>query len=146
MGAETTHKARNVLRGFEEDVKDEDVFASTTMTASVRMLLSQATDLRNEGYSVHSLKDGDVRVAAGNTGSEQKKSDLELTEKSLWPEKRTETLARLSGADPQEVRLRPEHAGHLPVDTRRRKYHSCSTWTTCCRLGRTRSSRESSLS
>ena len=29
------HKARYVLRGFEEDVKDEDVFASTTMTASV---------------------------------------------------------------------------------------------------------------
>ena len=34
------HKARTVLRGFEEDVKDEDVFASTTMTASVRLLLS----------------------------------------------------------------------------------------------------------
>ena len=33
------HKARNVLRGFEEDVKDEYVFASMTMTASVRMLL-----------------------------------------------------------------------------------------------------------
>ena len=29
------HKARYVLRGFEEDVKDEDVFASTKMTASV---------------------------------------------------------------------------------------------------------------
>ena len=39
------------LRGVEEDVKDEDVFASTTMTASVRMLFSQATDLRNEGYT-----------------------------------------------------------------------------------------------
>ena len=47
-----THKARYVLRGFEEDVKDEDVFASTTMTASVRTLLSEATDLRNEGYTV----------------------------------------------------------------------------------------------
>ena len=34
------HKARYVLRGFEEDVKGEDVFASTTMNASVRMLLS----------------------------------------------------------------------------------------------------------
>ena len=42
------------MRGFEEDVKDEDVFANTTMTASLRMLLSQATDLRNEEYSVHS--------------------------------------------------------------------------------------------
>ena len=47
------HKARYVLRGFEEHMKDENVFASTTMTSSVRMLLSQATDLRNEGYSVH---------------------------------------------------------------------------------------------
>ena len=47
------HKARYVLRGFE-DVKDEVVFASTTMTSSVRMLLSPAIDLRNEGYSVHS--------------------------------------------------------------------------------------------
>ena len=69
----------------------------------------------------------------------RRNSDLELTEKSLWPEKRTETLARLSGADPQEMRLRPEHAGHLPVDTRQSKYDSYSTWTTCCRLGRTRS-------
>ena len=43
------HKARYVLTGFEENVKD-----STTMRASVRMLLCQATDLRNEGYSVHS--------------------------------------------------------------------------------------------
>ena len=34
------HKARYVLGVFEEDVEDEDVFASTTMTASVRMLLS----------------------------------------------------------------------------------------------------------
>ena len=48
------HKARYVLRGFEEHVKDEDVFVNTTMTASVRMLLSPAIDLRNEGYSVHS--------------------------------------------------------------------------------------------
>ena len=34
------HAARYVLRSFEENVKDEDVVASTTMTASVRMLLS----------------------------------------------------------------------------------------------------------
>ena len=46
------NKARYVLRGFEEDVKDEDIFARTTMTAPVRMLLSQATYLRNEGYAV----------------------------------------------------------------------------------------------
>ena len=57
-----------------EDVKDEDVFASTTMTASVRMLLSEATDFRNEGYTVFTadvktaflnahVKDGDVVYA-----------------------------------------------------------------------------------
>ena len=54
------HRARYVLRGFEEDVKDEDAFASTTMTASVRMLLSQATDLRNEKYTVFTV---DVKTA-----------------------------------------------------------------------------------
>ena len=46
------NKARYVLRSFEEDVKDEDVFASTTMLASLRMVLSQATDLRSEEYTV----------------------------------------------------------------------------------------------
>ena len=34
------HKARYALRGFEEDVKDEDDIASTTMTAPMRLLLS----------------------------------------------------------------------------------------------------------
>ena len=69
------HKTRYVLRGFEEDVKNEDIFASTTMTASVRMLLShQATDLRNESYTVFTadvetaflnahMQDGDVVYA-----------------------------------------------------------------------------------
>ena len=48
------HKARYALRGFEEDVKDEDVFASTTMTTSLRMILSQATDHGNDAlHSVH---------------------------------------------------------------------------------------------
>ena len=54
------HKVRYVLRGFEEDVKDEDVFASTSVTSSVRMLLSQATDFRNEGYTVFTA---DVKTA-----------------------------------------------------------------------------------
>ena len=68
------HKARYVLTGFEEDVKDEDVFATTTMTASVRVLLSQATDLRNESHTMFTadvktaflnahMKDGDVVYA-----------------------------------------------------------------------------------
>ena len=125
------HKARYVLRDFEEDVKDEDVFVSTTMTASVRMLLLQATDLRNEGDTVFTadvktaffraqVKDGDVVFAQPPPvcGSEQRNSDLEATERvSLWLVKRTETLAGASGADLQEVRLRPERAGHLHVDT-----------------------------
>ena len=51
-----------------------------------------------------------------------------------------------SRTDPQEMRLCPKHAGHLLVDhTRRNEYHSCSTWTTCCWLERTRSSKKSSL-
>ena len=90
------------------------------MTASLRMLLSQATDLSTADVKTAFLnahmKDGGVvsaktatRVAAGNTGSEQRNSDLETAEKSLWPQKRTETLA-------EEVRLRPEHAGHLLVN------------------------------
>ena len=126
-----SHKARYVRRGFEEDVKDEDVFASTTMTASVRKLLSQATDLRDEWCTVFTadvktafldahMKDGDVgvceastRVPAGNSGSPERNSDLETTEKSLWFEERTETLA---AADPQEVWLRLEHAWQLLVD------------------------------
>ena len=57
-----------------------------------------------------------TRVAAGNTGSEQKKVIWKL-QKSLWSEKRTETLAGPSGADPQEVRFRPERAGHLPANS-----------------------------
>ena len=55
-------------------MKDEDVFASTTMTASVRMPLSGATDFRNEGYTVFTadvkpaflnahMKDADVVYA-----------------------------------------------------------------------------------
>ena len=68
------HNARYVRRGFAEDVKDKTIFASTTVTASVRMPLSRATDLRNEGYTVFTaevktaslnahMKDGDVVYA-----------------------------------------------------------------------------------
>ena len=49
-----------MLRGFEEGVMDEDVFASTTMTESESMLLSQATDLTNEGHTVFTA---DVKTA-----------------------------------------------------------------------------------
>ena len=49
---DVSSKARYVLRGFEADMKDEDVFASTTLTASVRMLLAFAIDRRNEQYTV----------------------------------------------------------------------------------------------
>ena len=49
-----TSTALYVMRGFEEDVQPEDVFASTTLTAPVRMLLLFAIDLRSEGHYVHS--------------------------------------------------------------------------------------------
>ena len=56
MGAKelggVTSKARCLLRGVEEDVEDEDVVASTTLTASVRMLVAFAIDRRNAQYTV----------------------------------------------------------------------------------------------
>ena len=63
------------------------------------------------------MKDGDVLYAKPPLKWQQetldpskKNNDLETTEKSLRSEERTETLARPSGTDPQEVRLRPEYA------------------------------------
>ena len=69
-----------MLRGFEEGVKDEDVFGSTTMTESERMLLSRQAA---------------TRVADGNAGSEQTNSDLEITEMSLRPEKQTRLVSNM---------------------------------------------------
>ena len=149
-----------MLRAFEEDVKDGDVFASTTMTTSVRMLLSQAIDLRNEGNTVFTA---DVKTAFLN--AHMKDCDVvyarpppEWQPETLDPNKGTviwklqESLCGLrsaprrwqgpSGTDPQEVRLRPELAcGH----TQRSEHHSYSTWTTCCWLEHTRSSVKSLL-
>ena len=102
------HKARYVLRGFEEDVKDEYVFASTTMTASLRMLLSQATDLRNEGYTLFTA---DVKTAFLNG---------HVKDGDVWYAKPPPDLTLACGP------------------TRRSEYHSYSTWTTCCWLERTR--------
>ena len=102
------HKARYVLRGFEEDLKDEYVFASTTMTACLRMLLSQATDLRNEGYTLFTV---DVKTAFLNG---------HVKDGDVWYAKPPPDLTLACGP------------------TRRREYHSYSTWTTCCWLERTR--------
>ena len=41
-----------MLRGGEEDVLDEDVSTSTTLTGSVRMLLAFAIDRRGAQYTV----------------------------------------------------------------------------------------------
>ena len=108
-------------------MKDEDVFASTTTAASVRMLLSlkqqtsetkgtQCSDVKTAFLNAH-MKDGDVVSAKPphewqpETLDPSKGSMIwTLHKKSLWPEERTETLAGPSGADPHEVRLRPEHA------------------------------------
>ena len=47
-------KARYVLRAFEEDVKDEDVFASTAMTASV---FSSDRPQKRRSHSIHSRRE-----------------------------------------------------------------------------------------
>ena len=78
-------KARYVLRAFEEDVKNEDVFASTTMTTSVRLLLSQAIDLRNEGNTIFTA---DVKTAFLNAHME----DCDVVYARPPPEWQPETL------------------------------------------------------
>ena len=154
------HKARDVLRGFEEDVKDEDVFASTTVTASMRMLLSHATDLRSEGYTMFTadvkttfldthMKDGDVVYAT---------PPPEWQPETLDPSKRTviwklqRSLYGLRSAPRRwqdhlsEVRLCPERMlgtclwTHDEANTTR-----ISRGLTCCWLERTRSSAKSLL-
>ena len=150
-------EARYVLRGFEEDVKDEDVFASTTMTTSVRMLLSQAIDLRNEGNTIFTA---DVKTAFLNAHMK----DCDVVHARPPPEWQPETLDPNKGTviwklqeslyglrspprrwlDQMEqiLRLNPELAcGH----TQRSEHHSYSTWTTCCWLEHTRSSVKSLL-
>ena len=72
-------------------MKDEDIFASTTMTASVRMLLSQETDLRNEGYTVFTA---DVKTAFLNAHMKDcdvvfAKPPPEWQPETLDPSKRT---------------------------------------------------------
>ena len=84
-------RAKPTPRGFEEDVKDEDVFASATMTASMRMLLSQALDLRNEGYTVFTA---DVKTAFLNAdvkGGVRKTPPPEWQPETLDPSKGTKS-------------------------------------------------------
>ena len=72
------------------------------MTASVRMPLFLDTDLRNEGCRVFTV---DVETAYLNAN--MKDGRRRCTQPPEWqPE-----------ADPQEVWLHPEHAGHLLVGT-----------------------------
>ena len=73
-----TSQARYVLRGFEEDVRTEDVFASTTLTASVRMLLSFAIGRKSEGCTVFTA---DVKTAFFNT--DMKDGDVVYAEPTL---------------------------------------------------------------
>ena len=58
--ADAVHKARYVLRGFEEDTKDEDGYASTAQATSVRLLLAFASGLRPEAVTVFTA---DVKIA-----------------------------------------------------------------------------------
>ena len=50
--AKVASKARYELRALEEDVKNEGLFASATLTASLRMLPSFAIVRKSEGYTV----------------------------------------------------------------------------------------------
>ena len=93
----------------------------------MRMLLSlkqqtsepkgtQYSDVKTAFLNAH-MRDGDVVYAKPphewqpETLDPSKGSMIwTLHKKSFWPEERTETLAGPSGADPHEVRLRPEHA------------------------------------
>ena len=84
------HKARYVLRGVEEDVTDEDVFASTTMTASVRMLLSLTTDLGDKSYTVYTAE---VKTAFLNASMK----DRDVVYARLPPEWQPESLDQSKG-------------------------------------------------
>ena len=84
------NKARYVLRGFEEDVRDEDVFASTTLTASVRVLLCHATDLRSECHTVFTA---DVKTALLN----ERMNDCDVVCARPRPEWQPETLKSQQG-------------------------------------------------
>ena len=91
-------------------------------------LPQRAHDGRRRG-----VREATTRVATRVTGSQQRHSDLETTEKSVWSAKRAETLAGPSGGDPQEAWLPLEHAGHVLVDTPdEARITSYSTSTTCC--------------
>ena len=85
------NKERYVLRGFEEDVKDEDVFASTTMTASVRLLLSLETDHKDEGYTLHTA---DVKTALLHANME----DGDVVNARPSPEWKPDSLDHSKGA------------------------------------------------
>ena len=87
------------------------------MTASMRVLLFQATDVRSASCTVFTA---DVKTAFLNshmkhewqpeTLDPSKGTVIWKLQKSLYGlEKRDETLKGPSVADPQEMRLRPEH-------------------------------------
>ena len=86
-------------------------------------------DVKTAFLNAH-MKDGDVvyaktatRMAAGNTGSENRNSD----QKSLWPETRTETLPGPSGADPRECAASSRTCWTLAcAHTQRSEYQSYS--------------------
>ena len=76
------------------------------------------TSNRPQNRRVHRVHEGwrrgicktTSRVATGQIGPQQRHGDLEITEKSVWTEECTETMAGPFGRDPQEVCLRRKHA------------------------------------
>ena len=52
---EVTMTARYVLRGVEDEVNNGDVFECSTLIASSRLLLSLATDLQDDSYTLFTV-------------------------------------------------------------------------------------------
>ena len=136
-------KPRSVLRGFEDDVKDEDVVASTTMALSRERLQERSlhsVHCRRENRLPQRTQEGrrrgvrkaTIRVATGGTGSQQGYCDLETTKESAWSGKLTERQ------DHQEDILGKcvfvsNMLDTCPVDSpRRRECHWYPTLTICC--------------
>ena len=133
------------------ETQHEDVFASTTMSASLREN-GTLTSNRPQKRRVHRVHEGwrrgicktTSRVATGQIGPQQRHGDLEITEKSVWTEECTDGRTiweRSSGSVSSSQTCLTPVCGLI----RQSECHSYSTWTICCWPERTRTSTKSLL-